>query len=257
MQDSAHLKTLNALHSFENMLATLSIIIIADDTSHCSKAQLDQLGLYRAMCVKSKLHRRYKRPTMDFVLELMSRFSNNAFDILFVNSDVVLINNDLVHARHYARSRGYNYVITGRRIDTDIDFSIDFGDAEQCLKLEEEAKKKGIKHGKYGLDYFLFSSRALNTISKDFAPFVVGVYRWDNALLAKLLLCNEIGVYDASDAVLILHQGTSIHAHLSDRASKYNQQVAIDFIGHAYMHGNTNNIRLKIPRIPGEGHHTG
>ena len=243
-----HVVTLNSLRSFENLLVTRLLVLLVDDPRLCNKKHLIHIGLYRTICVRVELNAAFQRPTMDVVFRNMAVYAEH-FDVLFINSDIVLTNNDLGYARDYAKSRGSKYVITGRRIDLDVSEKIDFSDDAQVLRVSEKAKLQGKLHGKFGLDYFLFSPEALALIRKEISPFIIGVYRWDNVLLTQLMLHSDVLVYDASDVVQPVHQGTVQHNHLAEAASRYNQKLAEKAVGHAYLFGNTDNIRLKIPRL--------
>ena len=174
---------------------------------------------------------------------MISRSISNAF------IDIVLTNNDLGYTRDYAKSQGSKYVITGRRIDLSVSEKIDFSDDADVLRVSKKAKLQGKLHGKFGLDYFLFSPEALAVIRKEIPPFIIGVFRWDNVLLTQLMLHSDVLVYDASDIVQPVHQGTVEHNHLAEAGSMYNQKLAEKSVGHAYLFGNTDNIRLKIPRF--------
>ena len=98
-----------------------------------------------------------------------------------------------------------------------------------------------------------FSSSALadeqkirDLIKQKFPKFLIGIYRWDNAMLSTLLLTRGVKVYDASDSILAMHQGIASHNHKREVGSKYNDALAHAFIGKSYIQGNTENIKVHI-----------
>jgi hypothetical protein len=65
-------------------------------------------------------------------------------------------------------------------------------------ELRREARKRGKRHSAMGVDFFVFSPPAF---PDDFPPYLVGRWRWDNALLARLLLDPDVPTVDASRAI--------------------------------------------------------
>jgi len=244
-----HLVTINSLRSFANLASTSQVVIIADDITMCSSEHLSTLNIHPASCYKSELQQEYSRPTMKFVLKTMVRLTPQNFDAMYVNGDMMLFALDFDDSYTKVRLRGSNYVITGKRYDSNLTQLVDFDDASSVEKFKNNAREGSTRHGKYGLDYFVFSHKSLKIIARECPPFLVGVFRWDNSVLTAMLLRREINVYDASNAIFALHQGSTGHKHLLDEGSSYNQDLAVKYVGHSYMLGNTDNIGLKLERV--------
>ena len=67
-----HVRVLNSLKSFEALRSTWHVVIFVDDISLCEGSHLSHLGLVRTLCLQSKPHKYFQRPTLDFILRSMS-----------------------------------------------------------------------------------------------------------------------------------------------------------------------------------------
>ena len=242
---SKHVRTVNALRSFESLEATDAVFLVADDKRVCAEVLLAELGLSKTKCVPSVTHSQFLRTTVTFLLSKMQELTPTGFDALYVNSDVMLMRNFELAYRCLKRISD-DYAMTGKRIDYDVASEWDFSDQNFLETMHRDVEHRGLLHGKYGLDYFLFSKSALKAVANRFPPFLVGVYRWDNVMLADLLLEKDVTVFDASEVTTVIHQGTEVHDHLQEPGSKYNNELAAKHIGNSFMKGNTDNIRFKL-----------
>lgn len=140
-------------------------------------------------------------------------------------------------------------VMVGRR--TDVPIPPHFGNNDGTLDgLFQAATRTGTLHQDSGVDYFAFSQSAFppsssSSSSSPFPPFLVGRYRWDNALLASFLLDPEVITIDMTASVLAIHPGvhqvSDADHHLQRLGAPYNEQLAHRHYGYGYTLGRIDN----------------
>lgn len=242
-----HVRVLNSLKSFEALRSTWHVVIFADDTSLCKGSHLSHLRLVRTSCLQSKVHKYFQRPTLDFILRSMSEHVASKHVAMYVNSDIILLAKHFDATYDLVRKNSKNFVITGRRYDLDVKQPVDFSSEQSLRTFSRMVLKLGKQHTQYGLDFFIFSHEALTRIIKQgFPAFLVGIYRWDNVMLSTVLLTRHLHVFDGSETILAVHQGTETHDHKHEKGSKYNDELARRFTGKSFILGNTENIRARI-----------
>ena len=155
--------------------------------------------------------------------------------LVFVNSDIVLFDG-VIAAAQTLESTLKKSVIVGRRLDVPYKVHIN---ARNKLNLERNARKKGVLHGDYGLDYFIMKTEHLPT---DFPEFLIGTWRWDNVLLA-LLVTQGFDILDGTSVITALHQGVNSAEeadHTLRVGSVYNDELAYSYMRRAYLVGRVN-----------------
>lgn len=128
--------------------------------------------------------------------------------VAFVNSDIILTG-DLIDAVRRARQWRRRFLMTGRRINVQIDEPLTFAPGwEQSLRASAWA------HGDLhpGHDYFVFPSALWRTLP----PFVVGHEYW-SAWLTCDARTRKAAVIDATQVVAAFHQVHAIHPGRSQR----------------------------------------
>jgi hypothetical protein len=126
---------------------------------------------------------------------------------VYVNSDIILLDDFLPAVRAVPLDV---YLMVGRRMDTEIDFSIEFT-AGWPQRLRELALAKGRFQRPSGMDYFVFTPDGI----RDIPPFAIGRWAWDNWIVHDAI-SRGVKVIDATDAILAIHQNHD-YAHIMGR----------------------------------------
>jgi hypothetical protein len=128
-----------------------------------------------------------------------------------------------------------------------------------------------VLHADFGVDYFILSARVLSSF-KSFPPFLVGRYRWDNALLASFIL-DEIAssgkkmnssvgtrTIDITSVLPVVHLGrhsASPDYFQAQLGGEYNNRLAHEHFGDSYTLGRIHNtdwiLTEASPVIHGRG----
>jgi hypothetical protein len=127
--------------------------------------------------------------------------------LCYINCDVVLMC-DFCEAVKRVREEHSQFLMVGRRCDTEITVPLKFGNKDWDRLLRRRVSWNGRRRGPEWIDYFVFS-RGLYV---DVPPFVVGRVFWDNWLVWKALASNH-PVIDASGSVLAVHQNHDYGYH--------------------------------------------
>jgi hypothetical protein len=122
----------------------------------------------------------------------------------------------------------------------------------------DQALTTSVLHADLGIDYIILPERLLSSFIsiKDFPPFLVGRYRWDNALLASFILdeiaasdknwSSSVGIrtIDITSALPMIHLGqhsASPDYFQAQLGAGYNDRVAHEHFGDLYMIGRIHN----------------
>ena len=201
----------------------------------CLQARYDDIPMLN--CLLETAVNEAKRSGEELVL-----FANGdvsfALDLMDVVSSIygcgsILMNNT---------NAGSHIVVVGQR--TDVEIALDKTPLsltrEALIDLHNQAKAEGSLHQDFGIDYFLFPLEAL---PRRFPPFLVGRFRWDNALLATFLMQGATTV-DATETLSVVHFGVhaSDTAHHSRRlGADYNNELVHTYYNKAFMLGRISN----------------
>ena len=117
---------------------------------------------------------------------------------------------------------GENFLMVGRRWDTDVPEPIAFGDSDWKEKLRERARRQGKQSSGDWIDYFAF--RRGFYLGK-MPELVIGRVYWDQWLVWK---AREMGavVVDASEAVMAIHQNHDYGYHPAGKAGVWTDALA-------------------------------
>ncbi len=131
-----------------------------------------------------------------------------SYDLLcFINTDIILLPDFCDVLRGIISKLSDKFLLTGQRIDTDIDYPLSF---EKNWDSEIKNKIKiGIKIGNYkywGPDYFVFRKGTY----KNIPSFSIGRYFWDNWLIYQAVKM-KIPVIDLTSVIFALHQKHETH----------------------------------------------
>ncbi|GAB5032425.1 Hypothetical protein NocV09_00901180 [Nannochloropsis oceanica] len=124
----------------------------------------------------------------------------------------------------------HGFVMVGRRMDLSVALPKNTDDPPLT---EDDLLHSDIKvrlHPATGIDYFAFTP---NIIPRTFPPYLVGRWRWDNALLIHFLSSNAASI-DASEVVHALHIGMGSFdsaSHAARPGGQYNDDIATNMTG--------------------------
>jgi hypothetical protein len=95
------------------------------------------------------------------------------------------------------------FLMVGRRWDTDITEAIDFDVSDRVQRAKTLAHDHGVQQPGYSVDYFTFRRGLYASVP----PLVIGRIWWDHWLVWKA--CQQgAAVVDASDEVTAIHRGS-------------------------------------------------
>lgn len=138
------------------------------------------------------LHPEYHIPTMDCIFKEAVHLALHTEIILYANGDI-FFSLDGIQAissvvSSLRRENRHEFLITGRR--TEIAEEVippQYSRSAHC-QLIEYATQEGVLYSPHGMDYFVFPQSAF---PRDFPPFLLGRWRWDNALLNYFIASNH------------------------------------------------------------------
>jgi len=150
----------------------------------------------------------YGTPLLNYLFETAERIAE--YNLLcYVNSDIILTN-DLLVALNRVRARFHNFLLSGRRVNLDLEMSLDFLKPHWESDLREDAYSRGKLEPPWGgIDYFIYPKGIWDMIP----PFAIGRLRWDSWLLYKAR-SNDIPLIDATKVVMAIHQNHDYSHHV-------------------------------------------
>ena len=219
-------------------------------------------------------------PSVDCIFEtILQQVTTTRHDgddvIVFANGDLVFSPSKLLAILsfmyfHPSNDDNKDAVLVGQRRDTPL---MDTDDNEQDDKVVQglltvanferlfsQALASSVLHADFGLDYFVLPARCFSSVvsRKGFPPFLIGRYRWDNALLASFILdelvpssnhrksrgIDAVRTIDVTAVLPVVHLGqhsTSSEYFQSQLGAQYNDRVAQEHFGDSYMLGRIHN----------------
>ena len=216
----------NALQSWKALHPEVEIILFGADEGAADVAQ--ELGLRHEPQVERNEHGTKRLDDLFARAQVIGRH-----DVLcYINCDIILMQ-DFRRAVERARAAHREFLMVGRRWDTEIGEPLRFsesgdwkpGGERQSSHWEAElrglVRQKGRQRTAEWIDYFAFS-RGL--YGADMPPFVLRVF-WDNWLVWKALDSGK-PVIDASRAVTTVHQNHDYNYHPQGMAGVWNGEEA-------------------------------
>jgi hypothetical protein len=192
----------NALKSWTLLDRDVEVIVFGDDEG--SAEVCAELGIRHEPVVE-----RNESGTL-LVNEMFARVQAIArHDVLcYVNCDIILMA-DFRHAIEQVRSVHAQFLMVGRRWDTDITQPIDFSSPNWEKNTRQHALTANRQRDGLWIDYFAFS-RGL--YGRDMPPFAIGRTAWDDWLVWKGCQSGH-PVVNASPDVLAVHQNHDYGHH--------------------------------------------
>lgn len=144
-------------------------------------------------------------------------------DVLcYANCDIILTQ-DFVEAISMVRAARRNFLMVGRRCDTNIERPIDFGREDWAEILRKTARETGEMRSGDWIDFFAFP----RGLYLDKMPgFVIGRVFWDQWLVWKAR-SSGAAVVDASEAVLAVHQNHDYGYHAAGRQGVWGDELSM------------------------------
>ena len=192
----------NALQSWKLLHPDVEIIVFGDDEG--SAAVCSQLGLRHEPHVERTA---LGSNRVDYMFAKAQEIARH--DLLcYINCDIILPA-DFCLALRLVRSTHPEFLLVGRRWDTDITQPIDFSHASWEQEVVPLARNADRQRDAWWIDYFAFSRGLYGT---NVPPFAVGRTAWDNRLIWSALDQGK-PVIDASPTLTAVHQNHDYGHH--------------------------------------------
>jgi len=182
----------NAVVSWTYLKPRPEIILFGDEEGTARLA--DELDLLH---IPEVARSRYGTPLVDDLFDKARRISRSEI-LCYLNADIILLDD---FSEAVDRILFQEFMMTGRRLDLELDKPLEFDTDDWQERLREDAVKYGKLHGQTGIDYFVFS----RGLYRQIPPFAVGRTAWDNWLIYKARALN-VPVVDATPVVRAIHQ---------------------------------------------------
>jgi hypothetical protein len=204
----------NALQSWKALHPAAEIILFGADEGAADAAQ--ELRLRHEPHVERN---EYGTKRLDYLFAQAQVIARH--DVLcYINCDIILMQ-DFRRAMERVRSMHREFLVVGRRFNTDITEPLAFERPDWQTELRSFAIRRGKRCTAEWIDYFAFS-RGL--YGPEIPPLVLRVF-WDNWLVWKALDSGK-PVIDASRVVLAVHQNHDYSHHPQGKAGIWNGEEA-------------------------------
>ena len=255
------LATMAASQHSTHSVGLVDIVLFVDTAESCAYMAQERLTVQcealssEERCVH-RLPSGSTRPYMHCVWESVAARSSSSrgglySDYLFVNGDILLFPSllsalSLVHRTYPATNISYS-LVTRRRDKSFAGLTPAALSVERLAETERSFTAGSTLHDSFGIDVFLLSAALFPAIADRFPAFLIGVYRWDNWLLAELLRSSSVWspVVDGS-AVVVAGHDSLLSDHLNDAGREWNDNIAKRLLGQAYRTGNADNADVRI-----------
>lgn len=204
----------NALQSWKRLGADTEVILFGDEEGAAEAAR--EFGLRHEAHVERN---EFGTKRLDYMFARAQAMARHEV-LCYVNCDIVLMQ-DFRRAVERVRAAHREFLMVGRRWDTDVTEPLAFGRPEWAAELRKQAMDRGRKCTAEWIDYFVFT-RGL--YGADMPPFVLRVF-WDNWLVWKALDAGK-PVIDASRAVMAVHQNHDYSYHPQGKAGVWSGEEA-------------------------------
>jgi hypothetical protein len=235
----------------EGPWGSIGVLGLVDADADCDPELLG-LGSFRCLALPHCRHPKLGVMQLDCAFGAALRAAVHgdrpADMVIFANGDVMFAP-EVLPALNFTRAvMPGAFVLVGRRIDLNITIPKD-GEpplTEEALLSPSLTSKL---HAAMGVDYFAFPP---NAFPRGFPPFLVGRWKWDNALLAGMM-ARRVPAIDASSVVQAFHVGMHRHDadyHSSRPGAAENTALADGYLGGAFSLGHLDNTDLVL-RVKG------
>jgi hypothetical protein len=192
----------NAIQSWKRLHPDVDIILVGNEEGTEELTREFNLRHVRE-APRNGQGTKFLAPIFDRAAELAQ------YDLLcYVNCDIVLASDFLAALKRVLCWR-QDFLLVGRRWDTNVIASIDFDLPDWEVRLHAQAMQENHQRPPEWIDYFVFP-RGL--YYRKIPPFVIGRPGWDNWLL-WFARKSRMPVVDASHVVLAVHQNHDYSYH--------------------------------------------
>ncbi len=204
----------NALQSWTRLHPNVEIILFGDDDGAAQVAQ--EFGLRHELHVQRN---GWGTKRLDYLFARAQAIARHDM-FCYINCDIIVMQ-DFWRAIERVRAVQREFLMVGRRWDTDVTELLPDDQHDWQTELRALAQRHGRKRTAEWIDYFAFS-RGL--YGPDMPPFVLCVF-WDNWLVWKALDSGK-PVIDASRAVMAVHQNHDYSYHPQGKAGIWSGEEA-------------------------------
>src|SRR5216683_4910638 len=204
----------NAIQSWKALHPEIEIILFGNDEGAAEAAQ--KFGLRHEPHVACN---EMGTKRLNYLFARAQAIARHGI-LCYINCDIILMQ-DFCRAIERVRAMHREFLMVGRRWDTDITEPLAFERPSWQAELRSLASRFGRKRTAEWIDYFAFS-RGL--YGPDMPPFVLRVF-WDNWLVWKALDSGQ-PVIDASSAVMAIHQNHDYSYHPQGKAGVWTGEEA-------------------------------
>ncbi len=204
----------NALQSWKALHPGIEIILFGADEGAAEAAR--EFGLRHEGHVERN---EWGSKRLDFMFARAQVIARHEI-LCYINCDIILMQ-DFRRAVERVRAMHREFLMVGRRWDTDVTEPLAFERADWATELRGLAMRCGRKCTAEWIDYFAFSR---GMYGADMPPFVLRVF-WDNWLVWKALDAGK-PVIDASRAVMAVHQNHDYSYHPQGKAGVWSGEEA-------------------------------
>ncbi|MFM7034906.1 MAG: hypothetical protein ACKOYJ_06930 [Planctomycetia bacterium] len=158
-----------------------------------------------------------------------ARGASSADLLAYINSDIILLPDWLQAVRTTAAALSEEFLIIGRRIDTDISHEIDWHRPDTAALVASHARKQGRLAARVCKDYFVFPRDSYQHVP----AFRLGRAFWDNWMVHDAH-ARRVPVVDVTAAATAVHQnhdyghvpGGRLAAYLTSDGARGNRRLA-------------------------------
>jgi hypothetical protein len=205
----------NALKSWTLLHPDVEVILFGDDEGAAEVCA--EYGLVHEPHVERNEHGTKR---LDYIFDRAQEIARHNI-LIYVNCDIILMA-DFSSAVANVAAVHSQFLMVGRRWDTDITELVDFSSGNWQNEIIRKALAANHQQTERYIDYFAFS-RGLYL--KKIPPLVIGRVFWDNWLIWRATALG-VPVVDASAVVLAVHQNHDYGYHPQGKLGVWNDEQA-------------------------------
>jgi hypothetical protein len=205
----------NALESWTLLHPDVEVILFGDDDG-AAEAWRDLKIRHEPHVERSE----HGSKRLDYMFSTARAIARHQI-LCYINCDILLMQ-DFRRALERVRAAHSQFLMVGRRWDTDLSEPHDFTRANWQVRLQATALLQGRQRTPEWIDYFAFT-RGL--YGSSVPPFVVGRVHWDNWLVWKAL-DSQHPVVDVSPVVMAVHQNHDYTCHPQGKLGVWQDEEA-------------------------------
>jgi hypothetical protein len=205
----------NALRSWTLLHPDVEVILFGDEEGAAEAAR--ELGVRHEPHVERNASGAKR---LDYFFDRAQEMARHEV-VCYVNCDIILLP-DFCRALEQVKGQFREFLMVGRRWDTDVVEPMDFGAADWRERIWRRAREASQQRPAQWIDYFAFR-RGL--YARRTPPFVIGRVHWDNWLIWQALSVGA-EVIDASATVRAIHQNHDYSYHPQGVAGVFHGEEA-------------------------------